>query len=183
MASSVDPERSKTDMITLTQEDLTTLEVDAIINAANTSLLGGGGVDGAIHRRAGPELLEACRKLGGCETGQVKMTRGYELPAKYIFHAVGPIWKGGHENEADLLKSCYLEALKLAVDLDVQSLAFPAISCGVYAFPINEACRLAHEVLQEAQKRSPRLKKILLVCFDPKVLKAYQELGLKLSQP
>ncbi|CAG0911942.1 unnamed protein product, partial [Cyprideis torosa] len=129
--------------IELLSQDITRLAVDAIVNAANSSLLGGGGVDGAIHRAAGPELLAHCRTIGGCPTGEVRKTPGYRLPAKWVFHTVGPVWRGGWQNEEQLLRSCYSNCLALAGKMALETLAFPAISCGVYGFPIEKACTIA----------------------------------------
>ncbi len=160
--------------------DITKLKVDAIVNAANSSLLGGGGVDGAIHRAAGPQLLAECRKLGGCETGKAKATQGYRLPARYVFHAVGPIWHGGTHGEAALLASCYRECMKLAKEYGIKTIAFPAISCGVYHFPVQEAAEIAIRTLKECLRDNPQIEKIYLVCFDDKVYQAYQNV---LSKP
>ena len=134
----------------IVREDITRLHVDAIVNAANTALIGGGGVDGAIHDGAGPELLEACLKLGGCETGDVKVTPGFNLPAKYIFHAVGPIWHYGRRGEAEKLRSCYRRAMELANELKIRSIAFPAISCGAFGYPIDEAAAIAISTVGKA---------------------------------
>ena len=135
--------------------DLTTLEVDAIVNAANNSLLGGGGVDGAIHRAAGPELLEACRRLGGCDTGAAKITQGFRLPSEYVIHTVGPVWIDGLHDEPKLLESCYTAAFQLAAEFDLASLAFPAISCGVYGYPIDQATEIAVRTTARFVKELP----------------------------
>ena len=152
--------------ITVEKCDITRLEVDAIVNAANTSLLGGGGVDGAIHRAAGPELLAECRTLGGCETGKAKITKGYNLPARYVIHTPGPVWRGGGNKEEELLRSCYLESLKITTIHDINSIAFPAISCGVYGFPVEKACEIAMDTV--CSFREKKLK-VIFSCFDPKV--------------
>jgi len=161
-----------TDRLEILKVDITTLAVDAIVNAANSSLLGGGGVDGAIHRAAGPELLHECRLLGGCKTGQAKLTNGYRLPARFILHTVGPVWNGGTHNEPDLLASCYRSCFALARKHDLHTLAFPAISCGVYGYPIDQAAEIAlRETLAELAV-NPDLKKVILACFDQAVFSA-----------
>ncbi len=153
-------------MIELIRGDITTLNVDAIVNAANSSLLGGGGVDGAIHNAAGPELLNECRTLGGCPTGEARITAGYRLKAKYVIHTVGPVWRGGSQGEEALLRSCYRNSLILASAHKVKSVAFPAISTGVYGYPKNEACRIALQEIRKFMENSNLPKKVLFVCFD-----------------
>ena len=155
--------------------DITKLNVDAIVNAANTSLLGGGGVDGAIHRDAGRELLEECKTLNGCETGKAKITKGYNLPAKYVIHTVGPVWHGGKRNEHELLKSCYLSSLELARGNDIKTIAFPAISCGVYRFPIDEAVKIATSTVKEYLEKYDSIEKVIFVCFDSDVAEKYNK--------
>ena len=162
--------------IRLVREDITRLAVDAIVNAANSSLLGGGGVDGAIHRAAGPALLEECRRLGGCPTGDVRVTRGYALAARWVLHAVGPVWRGGDAGEDELLASCYRTALALAAGRDVTTIAFPAISCGVYGFPIPRACRIALHEITTFIDGSPLPREVWLVAFDEAVWAEYAAL-------
>lgn len=161
--------------IEIVSGDITTLSVDAIVNAANTSLLGGGGVDGAIHRAAGPELLEACRRLGGCPTGEAVWTDGYELPASIVIHTVGPIWTGGEQDESELLARCYKNSLRLALEKGVESLAFPAISCGVYGYPHEQAARIALAEILSFLESQQLPRRVILCCFDPDVHRVFSE--------
>jgi O-acetyl-ADP-ribose deacetylase (regulator of RNase III) len=153
------------DRMVLIRGDITTEKVDAIVNAANSTLLGGGGVDGAIHRAAGPELLAECRTLGGCPTGQARITRGYRLPARHVIHTVGPVYHGGRKGEPELLADCYRNSLKLAADNNLETVAFPAISCGVYGYPIEEASRIAIRTAAEFLAKHPRIKQVRFVLF------------------
>ena len=158
--------------------DITKLHVDAIVNAANNSLLGGGGVDGAIHRAAGPELLAQCRTLGGCETGQAKLTLGYLLPAKYVIHTVGPVWHGGGHKEAELLANCYENSMALALELGCRTVAFPAISTGVYHYPLEEATHIAVQTVRRFLAEHPEGPAVTFVCFNEPAKAAYErELG------
>src|SRR5467141_3888000 len=155
--------------------DITTLHVDAIANAANTTLLGGGGVDGAIHRAAGPELLAECRALGGCQPGEAKITRGYNLPARYVIHTVGPFWSGGKRGEPQTLTNCYRNSLLLAVENRIKTIAFPAISCGAYGYPIREATRIAIETTREFLVNTDKIDKVIFVVTNDEILRAYRQ--------
>jgi O-acetyl-ADP-ribose deacetylase (regulator of RNase III) len=165
--------RSMRERIAIVQGDITKQRVDAIVNAADSSLLGGGGVDGAIHYAAGPQLLEECRKLGGCPTGQAKITRGYRLPAQWVIHTVGPVWRGGNDGEDDLLASCYRSSFALAEQHNVHTIAFPAISAGAYGFPLERAARIAVTETKNLLRRNPSLEKVIFVCFSQRAYDIY----------
>lgn len=160
---------------TLIRGDITAQDVDAIVNAANSSLLGGGGVDGAIHRAAGPELLAECRTLGGCETGSAKITRGYKLPSRHVIHTVGPIWHGGTEEEDEFLAGCYRSCFTLAAKHGIKTISFPSISTGIYAFPVERASRIALREISKALSESKDLQRVTVVCFDPRTMQAYRD--------
>jgi O-acetyl-ADP-ribose deacetylase len=162
--------------IELHKGDITELNVDAIVNAANTSLLGGGGVDGAIHRAAGRELLEYNKKLGGCPTGEARISPGFNLPAKYVISTVGPVWNGGNNNEDELLANCYRNSLKLAVENDIKTIAFPSISTGVYSFPVERASKIAVREVRDFLESNSPIEKVIFVCFDNKTYDVYKKL-------
>ncbi len=161
--------------IQIVQGDITQQHVDAIVNAANSSLLGGGGVDGAIHRAAGPELLEECRRLGGCPTGQARITNGYRLPARWVIHTVGPVWRGGDQGEDELLARCYRSCLAFVEPYGLRSIAFPSISTGAYGFPIDRAARIALEQTKAFLATNTTLERVVFVCFGPAASATYQE--------
>ncbi|MCL5028571.1 MAG: O-acetyl-ADP-ribose deacetylase [Bacteroidetes bacterium] len=162
--------------IDIVHGDITKLKVDAIVNAANSSLLGGGGVDGAIHRAAGPELLDYCRKLNGCPTGEAKITPGFKLSAKFVIHTVGPVWRGGNYGEEKLLSNCYINSLQLAVKNNVKTIAFPAISTGVYGYPVEEATKIAVKIVSEFLKEDNSIEKVIFVCFDSNTYNIYERI-------
>jgi O-acetyl-ADP-ribose deacetylase (regulator of RNase III) len=158
------------------QADITTLNVDAIVNAANSTLLGGGGVDGAIHRAAGPALLEECRTLHGCKTGEAKITKGYNLPAKYVIHTVGPVWRGGTNHEAEKLANCYRNSLMIADKYLIKSIAFPSISTGVYGYPFRSAAKIAIQTVKSQLPHHPQIEKVIFCCFSLNDFQIYNEL-------
>jgi O-acetyl-ADP-ribose deacetylase len=168
--------------IVVQQADITTLKVDAIVNAANQSLLGGGGVDGAIHRAAGPDLLNECRTLGGCPTGEARITKGYRLPARYVIHAVGPRYRDGNHGEPEQLAGCYRNSLELAITRELKTIAFPAISCGIHGYPIPDAARIAVDTVTEFLVGDQTLQKIIFACFGSEVLNVFQT-AASLSSP
>ena len=166
--------------VKIVEGDITKQQVDAIVNAANTSLLGGGGVDGAIHRAAGPELLEETRKIGGCPTGEARVSKGYKLPAKWVIHTVGPVWKGGQKNEENLLANCYRNSLAAAKERGVKTIAFPSISTGAYGFPLERATEIALTETKGFLESDKTLQKVVFVCFGEKVLSTYRKVSKKI---
>jgi O-acetyl-ADP-ribose deacetylase len=162
--------------IDIVRGDITTLDVDAIVNAANSTLLGGGGVDGAIHRAAGPELLAECRTLGGCQPSEAKLTRGYRLPARFVIHTVGPVWSGGDRGEPQTLANCYRNSLQLAVENGIKTIAFPAISCGAYRYPIPQAARIALETTKDFLGAHDKIDKVFFVLWSEEIYDAYRQL-------
>ena len=164
--------------IDIVRGDVTKLEIDAIVNAANTTLLGGGGVDGAIHRAAGPQLLAECRTLGGCAPGQAKITRGYDLPARFVIHTVGPVWTGGKHGESETLANCYRNSLRLAAEQGIKSIAFPAISCGAYRYPIAEAAKIAVETTRDFLKTENKIEKVIFVVASDEIFEAYRAVAV-----
>jgi len=162
--------------IDIVRGDITKLDVDAIVNAANTTLLGGGGVDGAIHRAAGPELLAECRALGGCRPGEAKLTRGYKLPTRYVIHTVGPVWTGGKAGERQMLTNCYRNSLQLAVENGIKTIAFPAISCGAYRYPVPQAAQIAVETTRDFLATTDKIDKVIFVVTNDEICTAYQEI-------
>jgi O-acetyl-ADP-ribose deacetylase (regulator of RNase III) len=162
--------------IDLARGDITKQEVDAIVNAANTTLLGGGGVDGAIHRAAGPELVAKCRTLGGCRPGEAKITRGYRLPARFVIHTVGPVWRGGKHGEPEILANCYRNSLQVALGNRIKTIAFPAISCGAYGYPVQEAAQIALETTRDFLATSDEIQKVIFVVWGEDVYGAYRRL-------
>lgn len=168
--------------IEIIKGDITQMHTDAIVNAANPTLLGGGGVDGAIHRAAGPELREECKKLGGCKTGEAKITKGYRLPARWVIHTVGPVWQGGSQNEDQLLAQCYRNSVLLAKEHGIKTIAFPSISTGAYRFPIERAARIALTTLSETLQSLPEIQKVYCVCYDDHTYRIYQEVYQELTQ-
>jgi O-acetyl-ADP-ribose deacetylase (regulator of RNase III) len=168
--------RETDNRIEILSSDITKLDVDAIVNAANTTLLGGGGVDGAIHRAAGPDLLAQCRTLGGCQPGEAKLTQGYRLPARFVIHTVGPVWTDGKRGEPQILANCYRNSLRLAVENRIKTVAFPAISCGAYGYPIREAARIAVDTTREFLATDAKIDKVIFVVASDEILRAYQPL-------
>jgi O-acetyl-ADP-ribose deacetylase len=168
--------KKKVDKIEIVRGDITKIAVDAIVNAANTTLLGGGGVDGAIHRAAGPELLAECRTLGGCQPGEAKLTQGYRLPARFVIHTVGPVWTGGKGGEPQILANCYRNSLQLAFENRIKTIAFPAISCGAYGYPIHEAAQIAVETTREFLATEDKIDNVIFVVASDEILRAYQRL-------